>query len=54
MLSTIFTHDRPTVTWPAAAISGRQCPICGSWNTQRHCENLRIWFTCGQCGGVFS
>ncbi len=39
---------------PIHAISGRQCPICRSWETQRHVEGFRVWFTCSRCGGVFS
>jgi len=31
----------------------RQCPVCGSWETTRHAEAFRVWFTCNRCGAVF-
>jgi translation initiation factor 2 beta subunit (eIF-2beta)/eIF-5 len=31
----------------------RQCPICNSWDTTRHAEGYRVWFTCNRCGAVF-
>jgi len=36
------------------AISGRQCPVCASWQTTRHSEFYRVWFTCDRCHAVFS
>ncbi len=39
---------------PIYAISGRRCPYCTSWETQRHVEGFRVWFTCDRCGGVFA
>jgi hypothetical protein len=36
------------------AISGRQCPTCRSWETRRHVEGFRVWFTCDTCGCVFN
>lgn len=38
---------------PAHAVSGRRCPICTSYETQRHVEGFRVWFTCNCCGAVF-
>jgi hypothetical protein len=38
----------------AQAISGRQCPTCRSWETRRHVEGFRVWFTCDTCGCIFS
>jgi hypothetical protein len=55
-IQTPTTYD-PTcvdIPVPGHAISGRQCPICRSWETQRHVEGFRVWFTCNRCGGVFS
>ncbi|MGA1345586.1 MAG: hypothetical protein ACO35E_06395 [Ilumatobacteraceae bacterium] len=41
------------VTEPARA-SFPRCPICGSWDVQRHAENFRVWFTCRRCGREFT
>ena len=32
----------------------RQCPVCRSWETTRHVEGFRVWFTCNRCGAVFA
>jgi hypothetical protein len=32
----------------------KQCPTCGSWDTTRHTQSFRVWFTCDRCGAVFS
>ena len=37
------------------AVSGyKKCPVCGSYETTRHAEHFRVWFTCNRCGAVFS
>jgi hypothetical protein len=30
-----------------------RCPVCSSWDVQRHVEMGRVWFTCRRCGAVF-
>ena len=30
-----------------------KCPICGSYDTVRHAEMYRVWFTCNRCHAVF-
>lgn len=32
----------------------KKCPVCGSYETTRHAEHFRVWFTCNRCGAVFS
>lgn len=38
----------------APAMGFRQCPVCASWDTVRHAEGFRVWFTCNRCGAVFA
>jgi hypothetical protein len=28
--------------------------VCASWQTTRHSEFYRVWFTCDRCNAVFS
>lgn len=42
----------PMPTPPHASFP--RCPICGSWDVQRHSENFRVWFTCRRCGREFT
>ena len=46
------TCEDPLVASPDAGY--RQCPICNSWDTTRHAEGYRVWFTCNRCGAVFA
>ncbi len=57
MPSTITVADQSVVIVDVDtpnAVSGRQCPVCRSWETSRHVEGFRIWFTCDRCHAVFS
>ena len=35
------------------AMGFMKCPTCGSYDTVRHTEMYRVWFTCNRCGSVF-
>lgn len=32
----------------------KQCPVCQSWETQRHTQGFQVWFTCRRCGHTFA
>jgi hypothetical protein len=38
---------------PPQANGYPRCPVCASWDVQRHSEMFRVWFTCRRCGLVF-
>ena len=52
VVATTTTGEDPLVASPDAGY--RQCPICNSWDTTRHAEGYRVWFTCNRCGAVFA
>ena len=52
VVATTTTCEDPLVASPDAGY--RQCPICNSWDTTRHAEGYRVWFTCNRCGAVFA
>lgn len=31
-----------------------RCPVCGSYDVQRHAENFKVWFSCRRCGKIFT
>jgi len=44
----------PAPPTPVPITAGwKQCPVCGSWETVRHAEAFRVWFTCNRCQAVF-
>jgi ribosomal protein L37AE/L43A len=47
-----LTHGMSGIQ-PPQANGYPRCPVCSSWDVQRHSEMFRVWFTCRRCGAVF-
>ena len=51
--TTAMTDEVVDNSAPFSAAGAPRCPVCTSWEVNRHVEGFRVWFTCRRCGAVF-